>query len=56
MKCNLSQVLSYTDGGMRMGGGGISLFNQFYHPLHSMFGFYKGLTLRKPSFEISQAT
>ena len=42
---NFPQVLSCTEEGMRVGGGGQYLFfDKFYHPFHFMFDFYNCLT------------
>ena len=38
MYVNFSQVLSCTDEGMCMGGGGVG-FDRFYHSLNFMFDF-----------------
>ena len=34
-----------------VGEGKISCFDNFYHPLHFMFDFYKGLTYRRLKIE-----
>ena len=43
---NLTQDLSCTEERMRIGGGVWAKVDvlPFYHPLHFMFDFYKGLT------------